>query len=142
MSRFKIIPEVYLVLIDDGRLLMSRRFNTGYEDGRYSLVAGHVDGGETLAQAMAREALEEAGLVIAPVDLTLAHTMHRSGDEERVGFFFTCARWPGEPRNCEPHKCDDLSWFPVGDWPDETIPYIREALEHVLAGRSYGEFGW
>lgn len=125
---------------------MSRRFNTGYEDGRYGLVAGHVDGNEPLACAMAREALEEAGLVIDPADLTLAHTMHRAGekvgDEERVGFFFRAARWSGELRNCEPYKCDDLDWFRLGSWPVTTIPYIRTALEHILAGRSYSHFGW
>ena len=145
--RFSLIPEVYLVLIDGGRLLMSRRFNTGYEDGRYSLVAGHVDGDEPLGVAMAREAMEEAGLTIDPADLTLVHTMHRRGnkargDEERVGFFFRAERWVGRPENREPHKCDDLAWFPMDEWPNTTIPYIRTALEHVLAGRPYSDLGW
>jgi len=140
--RFKIVPEVYLVLIEKGRLLMLRRFNTGYADGRYSLVAGHVDGGETLAAAMAREAFEEAGIVVRPADLTLVHTMHRMAEEERLGFFLRAERWSGRPVNREPHKCDDLSWFPIGEWPADTIPYIRTALEHALAGRPYSEFGW
>jgi 8-oxo-dGTP diphosphatase len=140
--RFKIVPEVYLVLIEKGRLLMLRRFNTGYADGRYSLVAGHVDGGETLAAAMAREAFEEAGIVVRPADLALVHTMHRMAEEERLGFFLRAERWSGRPVNREPHKCDDLSWFPVGDWPVDTIPYVRSALEHVLAGHAYSEFGW
>ena len=127
MARFRIVPEVYLVLVRDGRALMLRRFNTGYEDGRYSLVAGHVEGGEALAAAMAREAREEAGLILRPEDLTLVHTMHRRAEEERLGFFFRPERWAGEPVNREPHKCDDLSWFPVGDWPQTTIPYPRGA---------------
>ena len=142
MARFRIVPEVYLLLIDGDRLLMSRRFNTGYEDGRYSLVAGHVDGDETLAEAVAREAKEEAGLTIRRRDLTLVHTLHRRAEEERLGFFCRAARWSGEPSNLEPDKCDDLGWFAMNQPPKPTIPYIRAVLEHVAAGRPYSEFGW
>lgn len=142
MSRFKLIAEVYLVLIRDGQVLMLRRFNTGYEDGKYSLVAGHVDGEEAFSAAMAREAAEEAGLTLDPQSLALVHVMHRRSDSERVGFFFQAHAWPNEPVNREPHKCDDLSWFPLDALPANTIPYIRVALENVLAGRGYSEFGW
>ncbi|HWA62940.1 MAG TPA: NUDIX domain-containing protein [Caulobacteraceae bacterium] len=142
MARFKVIPEVHLVLVERGRLLMMRRFNTGYADGQYSLVAGHVDGNETFAAAMAREASEEAGLDIDPAALTLVHAMHKRAEEERLSLFFRADAWAGEPVNREPHKCDHLGWFPAGEWPANTVPYVAKALGHIAAGRVYSEFGW
>ncbi|MDP3964045.1 MAG: NUDIX domain-containing protein [bacterium] len=142
-QRFTLIPEVYLILIQDGRILLSRRFQTGYEDGNYSLVAGHADGGETMREAMAREALEEAGLTISPRDLNHAVTLHRwCGDHERIGFFFTPERWRGEIENSEPNKCDDLGFFVLDRLPANIIPYISHVIGCYQQGIPYSEFGW
>ena len=55
-ERPKVIPTAYLVLTKDNKILLSRRHNTGFQDGKYSLPAGHLGGDEeTLAQAIARE---------------------------------------------------------------------------------------
>lgn len=56
---------------------MARRIKTGYGDGMYSVVAGHVEAGESLTAALVREASEEAGIVLQLADLELAHTLHR-----------------------------------------------------------------
>lgn len=142
-ERFKLIPEVYLILVRDGKTLLSRRFQTGYEDGNYSMVAGHADGGETMRAAIAREAKEEVGIIIDPLHLKHLLTMHRwCGDHERIGFYFTTDTWEGEIRNTEPEKCDDLSWFPFDHLPENTIPYIRAAIEYYRKGGQYCEFDW
>jgi len=141
-DRFKLIASVYVLFVKDGKILMLRRANTGYMDGSYSLVAGHADGNEPLTAATAREAKEESGVTIAPADLRLAVTMHRIADDERLDFFFAPAAWTGEPQNMEPGKCDDLSWFPLDALPDNTIPYIREAIRCYREGMGYSEWGW
>jgi hypothetical protein len=68
--------------------------------------------------------------------------MHRIGNDERIDIFFTVDKWEGEPKNMEPKKCDDLGWFPLGDLPENTIPYIRQAIESIQKGITYSEHGW
>lgn len=142
-ERFKLIPSVYLILEKEGKILLSRRFQTGFEDGKYSLVAGHADGGETLSQALCREIEEEAGIQLDPSKSELALTMHRwCGDHERADFFFKADTWEGEIKNMEPEKCDDLGWFSPTKLPGNTVPYIRTAIKCYVSGTRYAEFGW
>jgi 8-oxo-dGTP diphosphatase len=143
-DRFKLIPEVYLILVRDGKILLSRRFQTGYEDGNYGLVSGHGEAHETMRAAAAREAKEEADITIDPSRLQHVLTMHRAVEEnhERIAFYFTTDHWDGEIKNAEPEKCDDLSWFPLDQLPENTIPYIRFAIECYQKNIQYCEFGW
>lgn len=39
MERFKLVTAVHLILTQNGKILLLRRYNTGYEDGNYSVVA-------------------------------------------------------------------------------------------------------
>ena len=142
MSRFKLITSVYLILIKDNKILLSRRYQTGYMDGHYSLPAGHLEDGETIRQALVREVKEEIGIIIKPDDIVLVHTMHRKEEDIRVDLFFTANSYQGNPTNAEPEKCDDLSWFPQGNLPDNLLPYIRQAITQHLRGSFYSEIGW
>jgi len=143
MDRFKLTPATHLLLFRDGKVLLLRRFNTGWEDGNYSVIAGHLDCNETATQAMIREAREEAGIMLKPENLKMVHIMHRkSVDDERVDFFMTAENWSGEPRMMEPHKCDDLSWFDADRLPDNTVAYVRQAIGCVRKGVFYSECGW
>ena len=123
-------------------MLLLRRYNTGYEDGNYSVVAGHLDGGETVIQAAVREAKEEAGVTLTEDDVRVVGTMHRKSNDERIDFFLTASSWSGEITNAEPHKCDDLAWFPRDALPQNTVAYVRRALEHARTEPWFDTYGW
>ena len=140
--RSPFLVAVHLFFLKDHKILLLRRFNTGYEDGNYSVVAGHVDAGETVTQAAVREAQEEAGVVLQPKDLQVVHVMNRKSNDERVDFFVLVKAWKGKIQNREPEKCDDLSWFSLEALPANMIPYVRFAIENTKKGVLYSEFGW
>ena len=141
-ARFALLSAVHVFLVRDDRVLLLRRCNTGYEDGNYSVVAGHLDGGEEVTAAAVREAREEAGVRLSPDDLRVVGVMHRRSDDERIDFFLAATAWTGEIANAEPHKCDELAWFPLDDLPGNVVPYIRRALENYRRGVWFDSFGW
>ncbi len=133
---------VHLFLMKENEVLLSRRRNTGYEDGNYSVPAGHLDGGEEVKAAAIREAAEEIGVRLAADDLEIVGVMHRKSDEERIDFFLVAGAWSGEISNQEPEKCDDLAWFALDRLPANIVPYVARALQNAREGRWFESFGW
>jgi len=141
-DRFRLPSAVHLFLIRGGQVLLSRRFNTDYEDGKYSVVAGHLNGDEQIKAAMIREAREEVGVEISPLDLQVVGVMHRKSNDERIDFFLAAISWLGEITNREPDKCDQLTWFDMDELPENVIPYVRKALDNYRRGIWFDSFGW
>ena len=143
-DRFKLIPAVYLLLRDKDRVLLLRRANTEYQDGTYSLIAGHLDGDELGTGGVIREAKEEAGITVLAKNLKLVHTAHRLGrnqaGQERIDLFFEATKWEGEIINNEPEKCDDLSWFDVSNLLHQMLPFIQLVIEDIENGINYSEY--
>ena len=133
---------VHLFLFRENQILLLRRFNTGYMDGHYSVIAGHLEGDETTTTAMIREAEEEADIKLVPQDLELVSIMHRKSSDERIDFFFIASHWTGTITNKEPHKCDDLSWYDLHFLPENIIPYVRKALLNYQNNRWFDTFGF
>jgi len=141
-ERARLLAAVHVFLVRDGQVLLLRRYGTGYEDGNYSVPAGHLDGGEPVRAAAMREVAEEAGVRLALEDLAVVGVMHRRAADERVDFFLAASRWTGTIRNCEPHKCDELAWYPLDRLPPNVIPYVRRALANYQQGAWFDSFGW
>jgi len=142
MTRALFPVTVHLFFFRGNQVLLLRRFSTGYRDGEYSVPAGHLDGGETVMSAAAREAQEEVGVTIGLSNMSFSSVMHRTEDDERVDFFVHVRQWQGDPFNAEPDKCDDLCWVDVNKLPANMVPYVRRALENHFNNIRFDEFGW
>jgi len=143
MPRKTLPVAVHLFLMKENKILLTRRFNTGYEDGNYSVPAGHIDGGEDVFTAMIREASEETGIEIHAANLRAVQVMHRKKfSEERIDYFFECKKWNGEIKITEPDKCDGLLWADVENLPENTVDYVRAAINNFMENKLFTVFGW
>jgi 8-oxo-dGTP pyrophosphatase MutT (NUDIX family) len=147
-KRHNFTPSVFLILIKDNKILLSKRRNTGHWDGYYGLVSGHVHETEPFLKAMIREAKEEANIALTPSDLKFIYLMCRTAPDnppeirDRVDIYFSAAKWESEIKNMEPEKCSDLSWFDLNELPPNTIPYIKASIENIKIEKLYDEFGF
>lgn len=142
-QRFKLIPAVYLFLRRDDEILLLKRSNSGYQDGNYSVPAGHLDGGELAKAAIVREAKEEINIFVKEKDLKFVHLSHRlngSPENERIDIFFECRKWTGQVKNNEPSKCSELKWCKITYLPSNMIPHVRIVLNKYLESDYYSEY--
>ena len=147
MTRFQVIPAAYLLLMrgegeDLEVLLQLRGPGTSYLPGHWaSGAAGHVELGESVFVAAAREADEELGISVEPADVdplcAVQRTLPGCDDpvEQRADYFLATRRWSGEPTCREPQKCVELRWCRPSALPEPMVPHERVVLELLAGGR-------
>jgi len=138
------VVAAYLILQREDEILLLKRMNTWYHDWEYSVIAGHVEHGETFTKTIIREAEEEAGILIKPEHLVFRHIVHMksdTNDSERVHIYFSSTTWEWEVINNEPQKHGELSWFKLWYLPDNIVPTDKKVLENIRNNVMYSEFG-
>lgn len=145
-DRFTLIPAVFIIFRDGEKVLLLRRFDTGYRDGEYGLPSGHVEERESAMQGAIREAREEVGVELTAHDLQLVHVQHQLSPvprpHERLNLGFECSQWGSKLINAEPHKCDELRWASLKNLPKTIIPEVKILLEHISAGTPYSDYNF
>ena len=141
-NRFKPFCAVYLLLQKDDQILFHQRKNSGYQDGNYSLVAGHMEGGETAKQTIIREAEEEINIKLDPEKIKEVHVMHRiiGGGREYIDIYIMADEWSGEITNMETEKCSEVCWLPKNNLPANVLPEIKFALDNIRDNIFYSEY--
>ncbi|MDP5272846.1 NUDIX hydrolase [Chengkuizengella axinellae] len=128
---------------NDNEVLLLKRKNTGFEDGKWGIVAGKIEGGEEVVSAAIREAKEEAGVIIDSTEVKVVGVMHRNNiKNEWIDFYVKVDSWQGEIVNVEVDKCEELKWFEVDKLPTDMVSFIRKAIEKNHKQMWFESFGW
>ncbi len=131
--RRRVVVDVILLLIRNGRVLLRERANTGYGDGAYEPPSGELADRETIVETAIRVA-SAAGIVISGENVSLAHVMHDVSGGGRIAFFLSVSGWTGE--RTSPGGC----WFPVGDLPTNMLDRARVALHNYADGMRFSTY--
>ncbi len=131
---------VGLVLIEDNKVLMMKRQNTGYMDGMYALVAGHVEVGESFKEAIIREAKEEVGITLKEENLDYVCAIRRGTNSEYINMYLACSEYEGIEENIEVEKCEEIRWIDIDNLPDNVIENDRRAIYNLNNDISFEEY--
>lgn len=137
MEHQKPLIGAYLFLIKDDKLLLQKRLN-GVLDGKYTPIAGHTEEGETVLEAIVREAKEEANIILEEKDLAVKVVMQRpkapykGTPTDIIDFFIYTKDYKGDILNCEPEKCSEIDFYSLNNLPESTMPHVKRAIEAYL----------
>ncbi len=105
-------PAVIILIRDGDRCLLARK--AGWAPGRYALVAGFVDNGESLEGAVRREVREEVGVDVT--DLSYVGSQNWPFPSQlMVGFVATYA---GGDITIDRDELEDARWFSRDQLPE------------------------
>lgn len=127
-QRYKMPVSVQIILLNQkNEVLLSKRKSTGFCDGMYGLIGGHVEQGEQVINAIIRETKEEIGVKIKKEHINFKCIMNRKVDNtsEYIDFVFVVNNWNGTIANMELEKCYELKWFDINNMPQNTIDFVK-----------------
>lgn len=124
----RLSPAVIALIERDGHALLARnpRFPTPF----FSTLAGFVEVGESLEQAVSREIHEEAGIEIADIRYFGSQPWPFSGSL-MIGF---TARWSAGDLDPDPTELAEAGWFPAHALPPvpPKLSIARELIDDFV----------
>lgn len=123
----RVDPVTIMTVEHEGRLLLGRQ--PRFPAGRYSALAGFVEPGETIEEAVAREVFEEAGVRVRDVEYVASQPWPFPSS-----LMIGCHAWADSPEIViDETELEDVRWF--------TREECIDALEAVAVGEQGRAFG-
>ncbi len=133
-AKFCVTADVFV--IRNGKLLLGKRKNT-FGEGFWGLPGGHLEFKETFAQGAARELQEETGMSARDFQFIVLYN-NNSREEHYIHVGMLALDPEGEPRVCEPDKCEEWRWFDLTSMPRNEILWVHlPQIDAFLAQQNF-----
>lgn len=120
-------PVTIMLVEHEGQVLLGRQ--PRFPAGRYSALAGFIEPGETIEEAVAREVFEEAGLRVRDVSYVASQPWPFPSS-----LMIGCHAYADDPAiTIDTTELDDAGWFSRDD--------VGDALEAIARGENGRSFG-
>ena len=129
------------IIIKDGKTLLAKRKGKhALAIGHWGSSGGHVEPGESPAQAAIREAREELGIEIGNLKFLICLDEQWKNGKQYVDIIFLADILSGKPIPMEPDKVEVVEWFPLNKLPEPIFPPVEIALRNLQTGKLYDEY--
>lgn len=120
-----------IIINDEGEILLARRSeNAKTFPGMWNLVSGDVEAGESIEDALKREAKEEAGVDIEIVRFTGRYYDRpgRHPTKTVICLPHICKISSGEPHVATPEEVAEVRWFSPEEIRDIELAYDHKQM--------------
>jgi 8-oxo-dGTP diphosphatase len=116
------VSIVFILHDGKGKYLLNKRSKECRDEhGRWDVGGGGLEFGDTIEQTLEKELLEEFGCKILDYEVLGFRDVHREHDGKKTHWVTIDHKVlidPEEVQNKEPHKFEELRWFPIDEFPE------------------------
>ncbi|KLN66576.1 MULTISPECIES: nucleotide triphosphate diphosphatase NUDT15 [Vibrio] len=119
---------VAAIIKRDNRILLGERIGA-HGANTWATPGGHLEFGESIAECVQREVLEETGLQIsATTKLGFTNDVFEQEGKHYITLFVVAENAIGDAKVMEPNKCKQWKWFAVDSLPEPLFLPMKNFL--------------
>lgn len=127
---------VGVMILKDGKVLLGKRKGS-HGEGEWASPGGHLEYMEGFEECARRETKEECDIEIKNVRFQFLANLIKYAPKHYAHIGLIADWASGDPRVCEPEKCEEWKWFELSELPKQMFETGILAMESYKTGRNY-----
>lgn len=121
------ITGIGVMIFRENKVLLGKRMGA-HGVGEYAFPGGHLEYMESFEECARRETREECGITITKIRFGLLSNVKTYAPKHYVHIGLIADWESGEPKVCEPKKCEGWEWYALDALPS---PIFEPALRMI-----------